>query len=286
MKNTKHLLNLYKKKRNFNKTEEPRGTVQSNNTPIFVIQHHAARTNHYDFRLAIDGVLKSWAVPKGPSLDPAQKRLAILTEDHPLAYANFEGTIPQGEYGGGTVIIWDKGTYTNLKEKLPSMTMSECFAKGQLEFFLHGKKLQGGYVLIRTVTHTSKDKSYWLLIKKKDKYAISGSSHSQIEQKLMSTGTRVEQHKKVREKITKKGKTTTMVLCIDQHLIEISNREKVWFPKEQITKGNVIRYYQRIASSIIPQVYNKPLSMERFPDGVVSKGFFQKKYTLLLSSVD
>jgi bifunctional non-homologous end joining protein LigD len=148
-------LREYKKKRNFDITPEPRGdTVQEHNQPIFVVQRHQASHLHYDFRLEMDGVLKSWAVPKGPPATPKEKRLAVQTEDHPLEYAEFSGTIPEGQYGAGTVEIWDKGAYELVRGS---------FESGVLEVRLDGKKLHGIYVLVRM-----KDPKNWLLLKKKE----------------------------------------------------------------------------------------------------------------------
>ena len=127
---------------------------------MFVIQKHRATALHYDFRLEADGVLKSWAVPKGPSLDPTVKRLAMQVEDHPVDYAKFEGVIPEGEYGGGTVMVWDYGTYKPEETTNPS----EAIRKGELKFSLNGKKLKGSWVLVRT-----RDRQ-WLLIKHRDYY--------------------------------------------------------------------------------------------------------------------
>lgn len=124
-----------------------------------MVQKHRASHLHYDFRLEMDGVLKSWAVPKGPSLDPSVRRLAMAVEDHPLDYAGFEGIIPEGEYGGGTVMVWDRGTY------VPENDMAAGMSKGELKFTLHGTKLKGSWVLVRTRARQ------WLLIKHRDQYA-------------------------------------------------------------------------------------------------------------------
>jgi DNA ligase D-like protein (predicted 3'-phosphoesterase) len=161
-------LHEYAKKRNFKKTPEPKPRVKKDTAqPIFVIQEHHASHLHYDFRLESQGVLKSWAVPKGPSTDPHIKRLAALTEDHPMDYATFEGIIPSG-YGAGTVIVWDTGTYENASEKDGKpISVAAAFEKGHIKFILHGTKLKGGYALIRF--HNS-DKN-WLLIKTDDDYA-------------------------------------------------------------------------------------------------------------------
>lgn len=159
-------LSKYKKKRDFKKTPEPSGgKKKKSKKPVFVIQKHDANKLHYDFRLEVDGVLKSWAVPKGPSLDPSEKRLAVPTEDHPLEYAGFEGVIPEEEYGGGTVMVWDKGTYKNKKD----IKMSTALKKGKLEIDVKGKKIKGGYALIRTGGKGKKKR--WLLIKMDDKHA-------------------------------------------------------------------------------------------------------------------
>ena len=152
----------YQKKRHFTKTPEPGPKKKTTRTGrIFVIQKHRASHLHYDFRLEADGVLKSWAIPKGPSLDPSVKRLAMQVEDHPVDYAKFEGVIPEGEYGGGTVMVWDYGTY----EPENTEDVSAAIRKGELKFSLKGKKLMGSWALVHT-----RDRQ-WLLIKHRDYYA-------------------------------------------------------------------------------------------------------------------
>lgn len=159
-------LHEYHKKRTFTKTPEPHGTLKkSEKGHLFVIQKHAASHLHYDFRLEIDGVLVSWAVPKGPSTDPSEKRLAVMTEDHPMDYAGFEGVIPEGNYGAGTVMVWDIGTYSNAKEEY-NISMEKALQEGKIEVELHGKKMKGKYVLIRT--HLHDDKKNWLFFKMQD----------------------------------------------------------------------------------------------------------------------
>lgn len=160
-------LKEYKEKRDLKKTPEPfTGEKISPDKPKFVIQKHNARNLHYDFRLEVNGVLKSWAIPKGPSTDPGQRRLAIPTEDHPLDYIDFEGIIPQGNYGAGTVIVWDTGTYRNLNEnKGLNVSMDESIDDGHVEIWLEGEKLKGSYALI----HTGRaDRKFWLFLKMKD----------------------------------------------------------------------------------------------------------------------
>lgn len=163
-------LDKYQKMRDFGATPEPSGkkTAKKANKPIFVVQKHAATRLHYDFRLEMEGVLKSWAVPKGPSYDPAIKRLAMMTEDHPYDYADFEGVIPEGNYGAGNVIVWDKGTWELVEPEDPI----EGVNKGKLTVRLDGKKLQGEWALIRIRGRSPKGNE-WLLIKHKDKYANS-----------------------------------------------------------------------------------------------------------------
>ena len=165
-------LKEYNQKRDFRKTSEPEGNTKSGKSKLrFVVQKHAAKNLHYDFRLELEGVLKSWAVPKGPSLDPKVKRLAMHVEDHPYDYRNFEGTIPEGEYGAGEVIVWDEGTYhaintddRNESEKI----LKEGYKKGDFKFYLEGQKLKGEFVLVKMKNRGEKQ---WLLIKHQDKFA-------------------------------------------------------------------------------------------------------------------
>ena len=173
-------LREYRQKRDFTKTREPRGRKAVRHDGLqFVIQKHAASHLHYDFRLELDGVLKSWAVPKGPDLDPSQKRLAMQVEDHPLEYGSFEGIIPQGEYGGGTVMLWDQGTWEALEDP------KKGYREGHLKFRLHGKKLQGGWMLVRKGgKHGAPDERHWFLFKERDQYA--GAKRPIVESKPLS----------------------------------------------------------------------------------------------------
>jgi len=170
-------LKEYKRKRDFKKTPEPAGKVHARKGSSFVIQKHAASRLHYDFRLEMEGVLRSWAVPKGPSLDPAEKRLAVHVEDHPLEYGGFEGIIPKGEYGGGTVLLWDNGTWE------PEGDPVAAYRKGHIKLTLHGKKLHGGWHLVRLHgDRAGKDGENWLLFKVDDEAAIPGSGDAVTEQ--------------------------------------------------------------------------------------------------------
>lgn len=170
-------LEKYKEKRNFDKTPEPTPQINDNlkEENIFVVQKHDATRLHYDFRLEIQGTLKSWAIPKGPSTDPEEKRLAIETEDHPLEYANFEGIIPKDNYGAGPVIIWDYGTYKNINYKDSNklhnklISMEESYTSGHIVVDLDGHKLKGGYALIHA--KLGGEEKNWLFVKVNDEYA-------------------------------------------------------------------------------------------------------------------
>jgi len=189
---TDNALNEYEGKRDFQQTSEPTGGErQAGAEPIFVIQKHAARTLHYDFRLEVDGVLKSWAVPKGPSTDPRERRLAVAVEDHPLDYADFEGGIPDGEYGAGAVLVWDTGTYRNLREEDDEpASMVQALRDGHVAVWLEGEKLRGGYALIRT---GKGDDNRWLLIKMKDEEADARRNPVSTQPESVLTGRSLEE---------------------------------------------------------------------------------------------
>ena len=189
-------LTEYRRKRDFTKTREPEGAATKSakgtgarprkRAPAlhFVIQKHAASQLHFDFRLELDGVMKSWAVPKGPSYDPSVRRLAMEVEDHPVEYNAFEGTIPQGEYGGGTVMLWDRGTY-EAENGRGVESLREGYARGDLKFELHGERLQGGWVLVRM---KRPGRPQWLLIKHRDEYATSARDVVQDEMTSVVSG--------------------------------------------------------------------------------------------------
>ncbi|HWX38552.1 MAG TPA: DNA polymerase ligase N-terminal domain-containing protein [Candidatus Sulfotelmatobacter sp.] len=178
-------LDEYRKKRKFEISPEPAGSsdtsTPSKGRSIYVIQKHRATQLHYDFRLEFNGVLMSWAVPKGPSPDPTVKRLAMQVEDHPLEYANFEGVIPGGEYGGGTVMVWDNGEWEPEVDDVAA-----ALKKGDLKFTLHGKKLRGSWVLVRTRGFGSKADKSWLLIKHRDKYASTADIEEEQPRSVLS----------------------------------------------------------------------------------------------------
>jgi bifunctional non-homologous end joining protein LigD len=190
-------LKEYRRKRNFKISTEPAGSGKAGASHarggIYVIQKHRASHLHYDFRLESNGTLLSWAVPKGPSLDPSVKRLAMQVEDHPIEYAKFEGVIPQGEYGGGTVMVWDKGTWS---PEVPDV--SAALEKGDLKFAISGDKLKGSWVLVRTHGYGRGSKPSWLLIKHRDRFASStrditdGMPRSAVSNRLLTEIARAE----------------------------------------------------------------------------------------------
>jgi bifunctional non-homologous end joining protein LigD len=183
-------LGEYHRKRDFKITPEPKGALPRKKGWSYCIQKHAATRLHYDFRLELDGVLKSWAVPKGPSLDPADKRLAMMTEDHPVEYGSFEGIIPEGEYGGGTVVLWDRGTWEPVEEP------HQGFHKGSLKFVLHGEKLQGRWALVKIKGRDARDsEKTWLLIKEKDELVRPSREYSIVDARpeSITTGRTLEE---------------------------------------------------------------------------------------------
>jgi len=206
-------LTLYKKKRSFARTPEPTGGKAKGGELHFVVQKHDATRLHYDFRLEMDGVLKSWAVPKGPSLNPEDKRLAMEVEDHPYDYKDFEGIIPEGNYGAGTVIVWDEGSYEPLEpsgdKAKDEKALLKALKAGSLKVNLHGQKLKGEFALVRL---KGKEDNAWLLIKHRDKYAkesdvtkkdksvVSGKTITQVEK----TSTNIYESNRAAKKVVKK----------------------------------------------------------------------------------
>jgi DNA ligase D-like protein (predicted 3'-phosphoesterase) len=184
----------YRSKRDLERSPEPPGEPGgSRREPIFVVQKHRARGEHYDFRLEVGGVLKSWAVPKGPSTDPRDKRLAVRVEDHPLEYATFEGVIPAGGYGAGAVIVWDTGTYRNVTRRDgQEVPIEQALDDGHVVVELHGRKLRGQYALTRTDVD-ERGRERWLLVKKRDAEADPGRDPLSTEPESVLSGRTVEQ---------------------------------------------------------------------------------------------
>jgi DNA ligase D-like protein (predicted 3'-phosphoesterase) len=187
----------YEGKRDFRRTPEPKGSGKRKSRgrwPLFVIQQHSARSMHFDFRLEADGALKSWAVPKGPSTDPRDKRLAMPTEDHPLEYVDFEGLIPEGEYGAGPVIVWDRGVYENrsVDKRGREISVSEAVELGSVKVYLHGQKISGGYGLVRMGSRPGERQS-WLLVKEKDSEADARRNPVRSQPKSVISGRTLKQ---------------------------------------------------------------------------------------------
>ena len=284
-------LQEYKRKRHFESTPEPKGKVGKHKGNAFVIQKHAARNLHYDFRLELDGVLKSWAVPKGPCLDPTVKRLAMQVEDHPLDYGSFEGTIPKGEYGGGTVMLWDRGTWEPIGDP------HDSFATGKLKFKLNGKKLHGRWMLVRThgMGRADQDQRHWLLFKERDEEAQPLAKGDVLTQDTsVKTGRSMDEianHKDARSvwhsKPAKNGKQGARRIGAsatsngkagknDLAGVRLTHPEKVLYPEDGITKLDLAAYYYAIADWILPHIEDRPLVLVRCPEGHTGECFFQK----------
>jgi DNA ligase D-like protein (predicted 3'-phosphoesterase) len=188
----------YERKRDFSKTKEPssggkRKGKAKRQHPRFAFQKHSATSEHYDLRLEVDGVLASWAIPKGPSLDPRDKRLAMRTEDHPLEYLEWEGVIPEGEYGAGPMIVWDRGVFQNISEtrRGEPMELADAIEKGDVKLFMLGEKIKGAYALVRTGPPSAREK--WLLIKKRDEGADARRRPTSSQPESVLSGRTIEQ---------------------------------------------------------------------------------------------
>lgn len=301
-------LETYQKMRDFRRTPEPRGRVSKANRRRFVVQEHHASKLHFDFRLEMDGVLKSWSVPRGPSLDPAQRRLAVETEDHPVEYLKFEGRIPEGEYGAGEHMRWDGGTY----KLLGDADAQEQLERGKLEFELDGEHLRGAFTLVRMKGREGE----WLLIKKQDEFAEAGwelrlrkpvGSRDTVENKpggrrqRQETGagsakgardSRSAGRQGVRKFDTKnetKGERVVPVVRAlkskelkgdvnvraGRDVVQLTNLDRVYWPDDGITKGELVRYYDEVSKYILPYLEDRPLIMKRYPAGIRGQSFHQ-----------
>jgi bifunctional non-homologous end joining protein LigD len=288
-------LELYYEKRDFRRTPEPRGKVARGNRHRFVVQEHHAEKLHFDFRLEMGGVLKSWSIPRGPSLDPSEKRLAVPTEDHPVEYLKFEGHIPEGNYGAGQHMKWDGGTY----ELVGNADALAQYEAGRLKFRLHGEKLRGEFSLVR-MGHW---KGQWLLIKSSDEFAEAGWElqlrqpedergaawlRERGTQKQKRTAAAVE-HKAVKrvgppkdvETITaqkafaRKKLSGNVNVKIGGAVVALTNLDKVYWPEDVYTKGDLVRYYYEIARYLSPYLKGRPLIMKRYPSGIGGGSFHQ-----------
>jgi bifunctional non-homologous end joining protein LigD len=266
-------LDEYRRKRDFARTPEPAGEPgRTGGDALFVVQKHAARSLHYDFRLETDGVLKSWAVPKGPSSNPRDKRLAVPTEDHPLSYADFEGVIPRGEYGAGAVEVWDRGTFVNLKPAGKGNSLAANVEQGHVEVRLEGEKLKGGFALTRIKEGKGEA---WLLVKMRDREAEEAGDPLKDRPRSVLTGRTLEEIAGGKGYLPEQpGKLT---VNIGGRTLTLTNLDKVFYPQASFSKADVLDYYIGISPYILPHVAGRPLTMKRYPDGVEADYFYEKR---------
>lgn len=306
-------LREYRRKRDFSHTSEPRGKLGPKRRSLaFVIQKHDASHLHYDFRLELDGVLKSWAVPKGPDTDPAVKRLAMQVEDHPLEYGNFEGIIPEGEYGGGTVMLWDRGTWEPVEADV-----HKAYREGRLKFILHGEKLHGAWMLVRRGGRSAgADERHWFLFKERDKFAGGKQPITEKEPLSVKTQRSLEEiaadadrvwgpegeqrgKRKPKKKSTRVSATKTSAKASRARKpssndssrrkspdpsstgdtvagVKLSHPDKILYPDQGYTKRDLAHYYEQIAEWMLPHVVGRPLALVRCPAGCGKPCFFQK----------
>lgn len=298
-------LATYRRMRDFDRTPEPSGrpgATDASGERVFVVQRHRATRLHYDFRLEVDGVLASWAVPKGPTLDPEVRRLAIHVEDHPMEYLHFEGVIPSGEYGGGDVIVWDTGTWDCHDEDVPA-----AIRAGTLHVNLHGEKLRGQFMLVRTARQEG-DKEQWLLFHKHDEHVVEGWDAEDHPRSVL-TGRTNEEVKAYPDSLWHSDRpaaeaeeslrvevpeplTTEELSALDDlgtegtwevfgRSLRVTNLDKVLFParegEEPITKRDLVRYAAQVAPVSLPYLAGRALNLHRYPDGAEKKGFWHKE---------
>ena len=307
---TSDRLTTYRDKRDFTRTREPAGaTVSVGSLPTgnrFVVQRHRARRLHYDFRLEMDGVLASWAVPKGPTLDPNVRRAAFHVEDHPLEHYDFEGVIPAGEYGGGDVIVWDVGTWDHYYQR-EDRDPVDAVARGELHVELDGQKLKGKFVLVRTSVDDA-GKESWLLLHKKDEFAtkgwdaedhprsvLSGRTNDEVKadpdrlwrSDLPASEAAIPLRPPVFEPVSR-----AELRALDRlgssgrwevfgRELRVTNLDKVLFPprsrEKPVTKRDLVRYAAQIGPTLVPYLTRRALNMHRYPNGVGSAGFWHKE---------
>ncbi|MBK5571459.1 non-homologous end-joining DNA ligase [Ensifer sp. SSB1] len=295
----------YNKRRDFALTREPKGNPGRNRSgrKRFLVQKHDATRLHYDFRLEWDGVLKSWAVTRGPSLNPEDKRLAVRTEDHPLAYGDFEGTIPEKQYGGGTVMLWDTGWWE------PDEDPNQGLRDGKLTFNLHGERMQGGWALVRMRPRPGEKRENWLLIKELDDVASrDGEALLEDHQTSVATGRTMDEiasgkgetkkHVCASKEEDKEGKAVTAETTkaatkpqskatkpanakqasSDETVlgVRITHPDRILFEGQAISKLDLARYYAVVADRMLPYAAERLLSFVRAPQGVRGPRFYQK----------
>jgi bifunctional non-homologous end joining protein LigD len=268
-------LREYRRKRDFSQTPEPAASRRSkarSKAHRFVVQMHRASHLHFDFRLEAGGTLKSWAVPKGPSMDPADKRLAMHVEDHPLDYAGFEGTIPEGNYGAGEVIVWDNGTYETLDGSDPAKSI----AAGSIKFTMNGKKLRGAFALVK-MRGRNNENNAWLLIKERDRYAKSGGKRDDRSVLTKRTLDDVAEDPRAKHwQSNRPAASRSRRKPPAAQLVTISRPDKVLFPEDGFTKADLAGYYDAVSQWMLPHIADRPLTLERFPDGIHGMRFFGK----------
>jgi bifunctional non-homologous end joining protein LigD len=293
-------LATYRSKRDFDVTPEPTGRAAASGSWRFVVQRHRARRLHYDLRLELDGALVSWAVPKGPTLDPKARQLAVHVEDHPLEYIGFEGVIPRGEYGGGDVIVWDTGTWQPARTDDPA----DALGRGELHFDLHGEKLAGRFVLVR------RDGKDWLLLHKDDGAARVGWNPEDHPRSVISGRTNDEVaaapaamwqggvpaaeaavgllreptpgwHATEQELATLDALDGEGRWSVQGRELRLTNLDKPLFPgrdgEPPATKRELVRYHAVIAPHMLAYLVGRPVNMHRYPDGADRPGFWQKE---------
>jgi bifunctional non-homologous end joining protein LigD len=303
-------LRTYQAKRDFAKTPEPAGVSRpapAQAAPAgalrFVVQRHRARRLHYDLRFEMAGVLASWAVPKGPTLDPTVKRLAVHVEDHPIEYLDFEGAIPSGEYGGGDVIVWDIGTWAPHPDEDPVASV----AAGQLHAEVSGHKLRGTFVLVKSGGHSEQDQ--WLLLKKDDEFAVKGWDPEDHPASVLSGRTNDEVKAdpdrlwrsdlppdqasiELRPARSEPAVSDDELAALEElgtggrwdvfgRQLKLTNLDKELFPGRDgqpgVTKRELVRYAAQIAPVVLPYLRGRPLNMNRFPGGATKPGFWNKQ---------
>ncbi len=308
-------LDDYRAKRDFASTPEPEGPSASDGEGggrpgpgqrLFVVQHHRARRDHYDFRLEVDGVLVSWAMPKGPTLDPSVRSLAVHVEDHPMEYRDFEGVIPAGQYGGGDVIVWDRGTW------VPSGTddPGAAIRAGELHFDVFGEKLRGRFVLVRT--RQERGRAQWLMLHKHDDEAIAGwrpwdhprsVKTGRTNEEVASAPSAIWHSDRPLERAEVavpgavsggewKSPSASELYALDRlghsgpwsvdgRELKLTNLDKVLFPprpgEEPVTKRELIRYYTTVAPAMLPYLVERPVNLHRYPNGSDRPGFWHKQ---------
>lgn len=294
-------LDVYRRKRDFARTPEPAGAVAEPGAQRrFVVQRHRASHLHYDLRFEIDGVLVSWAVPKGPTLDPSVRRLAMHVEDHPVEYLHFEGVIPSREYGGGDVIVWDTGTWEPVHTDDPGAAVRS----GDLHAEMYGEKLRGRLVLVRRGDGPASNE--WMLLHKRDEHAVEGWDPEDHPRSVLSGRTNdevkadpsrlwrsdapaaeasvsLEPEQLPDEAIDELGALGTQGTWeVFGRRLKVTNLDKVLFPAPDgrgapVTKRELLAYAARIAPFALPYLEGRPLNMHRYPDGVEAKGFWHKQ---------